>query len=592
MWLHRTYPIARRCRHIAVLGTLLWTSTAVASDAAQTAERVLRPEAAPVVQAAFGRADGVRLHGARLQRDHVEATVCATNGAQACSAVTLGDPSQPCTGTLAGPWCVSWQGAAPTYAASLLAALAADPPDRIWSRPADAPAPPRSPWLYCLGWLGIAVALGSLLAIAVRFPRRQRLQTAKSAWLVALTPAAALAVVGFATIQVGIWDLLSLGGLAGLVGLLWGHRVGQNRLGWAVASLTGGVGVVLLEGLCHFLPMPPAFPPPESASIWIPDLEAHEEAGRLHPQSGQAVCDLLFPSAGRPDPLPLLLQAPVGTTKRVLHLGDSLAFGSGVTVAQRFTTLLQQAMPGVAHLNAATPATSIDAQWLVARRALALGHYDLVVLHAFVGNDLVEVDRPFPCCEDGPLLAWPPGQPPQARCTQANWRPARGMSAWYLARSAPPYPLRVLTATSLLARHLCGLAISVTQRLGDGARLPDAQAGERYQQVARQLAHDCRQAGIRLVVVLLPVRTAVARGPQGNAAVIQRLASDPGVPVLDAWSEFTAALPSHPEDSLFLQDPPGDPHLSALGHRLLAQWLAGPLQAQLGQPTPPANGQP
>lgn len=564
---------------VAILALLLLPSaTTLAADlpAAETAAspRVLRPSSAQLIEAAFARAGAdLRLDDAKIHPDFVLATVCQTAQPSVCHQLELRDPATHCQDRRVGPWCLRYLKGPPPQAEALERALAGDRDAALWSRPPGAPEPPPSPWGLALAWLLVPLAAGLLLGTGQRLSLKRRVAGIWPVLLVLTVLAGLGAGVGFAWMRVGLWDLLSVAGLATAGWGLGAHVLATRRGPFVLAGVTSLLGLIALEAMARILPMPPAFPPAEEASLLIPSLEARQAQGRLHAQSAQAACELLLPQPGATDPLPARLAAPEGTHRRVLHLGDSLAFGSGVPAAQRFTTLLERAEPGVAHLNGAMPGTSIDAQYLLALRALERTPVDLVVLHVFVGNDLVEVDRPYPCCREGPLLTWPAEGVPQPRCKTADVRPERGMTEWYLARSPAPYPLRVLTAVSLAARHLCGLQVRVAQRLDEGPSLPPAVATERYYRAVKALHAELTRRNIPLVLVILPVRSALDAGPRGDAEVVQRLGRDLKVPVLDAWSLFAEAVRSRPEASLFVPEPPGDPHFSAKGHALVADWL-------------------
>jgi hypothetical protein len=535
--------------------------------------RVLLPSAAPVIEAAFHRAEPTfTLQDAQIRQDRVLAKVCPPQGV--CLDLELRDPTPVCAGQLAGPWCMQWQGPPPQDAAVLERALASDAPQLLWSRPPDAPPPPPPMTWIALGFLVLPVLAGLLAGLLLRRLRSRRFQGVPAGLLLALGPPLVVLPIALLTKRLGLWDAEAMTLLGSLALTLGAHTLGTRRGPLLLAGVTTVLGLAALEVFARLaLPTPPAFPPPEEASLVIAPLESRLAEGRLHAQSATATCALLYPQ-GR-DPLDERLPRPAVPGRRVLHIGDSLVFGSGVTPDQRFTTLLERAAPGQQHLNLGLPGTSADAQLLAVRRVLARTPVELAVLYVFVANDFLEMDRPYPCCRDGALLQWPPQGPPQPRCPQADWRSERGMLGWYLSRSPAPLPLRVATAHSWLARHLVALQVRITERLGDGPAPPQERQVDHYRRTVQLLRDELKARGIPLVLVLLPVRTAVAhQGPSGDAEHVVRLAHDLDVPLLNAWAHFTRELGDRPESALFLDQPPGDPHLNPAGHVVLAAWLA------------------
>jgi GDSL-like Lipase/Acylhydrolase family len=77
--------------------------------------------------------------------------------------------------------------------------------------------------------------------------------------------------------------------------------------------------------------------------------------------------------------------------RRVVALGDSFVFGVGVDYGERFTELMERALPGVEVLNFGANAFGTD-QELRILETEALGYRpDLVLVVIFLGNDLVDI---------------------------------------------------------------------------------------------------------------------------------------------------------------------------------------------------------
>ena len=135
----------RRLALLIAAGSLLLASTAFAEDSPtgpDTALRVLPAGVERAVEAAFQRAAPAwRLDTAQVKKVTVAAKVCTEAGA--CHNLVLSDPRPECKGKRAGPWCLTWQGAAPAAAATLEAALAKDADAAIWHVIAARPKQPE-----------------------------------------------------------------------------------------------------------------------------------------------------------------------------------------------------------------------------------------------------------------------------------------------------------------------------------------------------------------------------------------------------------------------------------------------------------------
>lgn len=88
--------------------------------------------------------------------------------------------------------------------------------------------------------------------------------------------------------------------------------------------------------------------------------------------------------------------------KRVLILGDSIAFGSGVEARQRFSDLLKHELPGDADVvNAGVPGWGNDQELLFYERDLRSLDADVVVLEFTANNDVVNNELRGPLIEEG-----------------------------------------------------------------------------------------------------------------------------------------------------------------------------------------------
>ncbi len=88
--------------------------------------------------------------------------------------------------------------------------------------------------------------------------------------------------------------------------------------------------------------------------------------------------------------------------KRVLIIGDSIAFGSGVEARERFSNLLNGTLPGDAEvINAGVPGWGNDQELLFYERDLRRLQPDVVVLQFTGGNDVVNNELNGPLIEEG-----------------------------------------------------------------------------------------------------------------------------------------------------------------------------------------------
>jgi hypothetical protein len=584
---------------------------------------VIPPEAGPALERAFAE-DGasLRLEGARLEPERISLRACA---AGSCFEVALTDPSGCAAKERLGPFCARIpDGLGAEAREGLARALARIPegtawvdrdsrgdgsggaagvPSRLFADGVRQPeagfqAGPRDshPYLTALGVLLFPFALGWALARGARFSLIRILRrvrpgsrfTEASAYRgralgagLVLGPLLIGGLLPPHRVGVGFWDLLLAGCLVGL-GAVLGIRGAAGRVRWreiALGAASIGLALVLLECAARWLlPPPPAFPPPEAASLWLPRFYSPEDSetwAQLYPEQ--------YPAAWA-----RRQRIRASARVRVLHVGDSMTYGAGVPFEGRFTTLLDARSEAAAHVNAAVPATGPDFQLLVIDQWLRRVPLDLVVLHLYMGNDLLEMDRPYPVCDDEPLLRYGPDGP-EPRCPQPVWG-----SGGRRLQSPAPYPLRVATSFSAAARHLCALLWRVAHR--QLAPFDEALAWQHLEIVLAAMQARTRAHGVALVVDLIPYRdtlegaAAPVRTPhvqylQGlhekMAALVRRL----GIQMIDPWPLFAGRVARDGGSAYFLDQPPGDGHFDSAGHRLLADWLADELPRFL--PPPP-----
>lgn len=422
---------------------------------------------------------------------------------------------------------------------------------------------------YLLATVELAVpALVGLAAgrLARRLPR-------VAAALVAALAAVALpfGAIPIAS-RVGAWDVVLVGAVAALAVPLGRGRAGAREAALAFASTSFALAALEL-GVGITLPAPPEFPPPSAASL-VFDAASWDGA-----------CETLF-DAARARRARGALVPPFDPRPTVAHFGDSMTFGAGVDEAEAFPALLGAREPGVAHLNFGVPNVGTDYEYLLAGAVLARRPVGSVVVHFFVGNDAYDVDAPYECCDDGPLLDYA-GDGARARCPSPRWRIGRRTR---LATSPAPYPLRVATSFSATASWLVHLWPAFAHAVVPPPHFVSSEADasdEGFRHLEAILARwrdDAAALGVPFTLVLLPHRDGLerpdfaSRPPHRTRTRVTAIASRLGIRVLDAWEPFAAAVARDGAARWFLvKNGRPDIHFTSEGHRLLADWLVARL---------------
>ena len=551
---------------------------------------VLPPKTAELLKQAFKRAEpALRLESAQITMDRVHTMVCA---GKSCHQLLLTYPYKGCPGFIAGPWCIERQGRAllPNQRRLLQKVLGRDRVARFWmglttggepepllsSAPAQATGEGKKSsrhYFLALVYLSAPVLLGYFLAFGWR---RHRGRGLKSRWAgmgcILMPLAAALALVP--ALPVAFWDLVALSTLLG-AGLLLGARdparpIERRKVILLAASSL--IALILAEVLLRWLgTRPPEFSPVKMVLI-KPSPRQRLGWVRLYPRHYPAEFNQLIEKAK-------------DHRHRVLHVGDSMVEGVGVTKDKRFTALLSNWVPQTAHLNISVDSTGTDFHYLMIRRWLALLQIDHVVQYVFPTNDLQDLDSPHPSCNGEPLLRdTAEGLAP--RCVRPL-TPRYSIADLYIRsfRLRPaPYPLLVAAQFSYLARHVCALSV---RRLSTYKLHDDPRSLRRFAQVMGAIKEHVLSRKTAYTIIVLPYRSELiawagkdappGRRPPSDAA---RICSRLHHRTFNAWDLLLPLVKKNGADFYFADNI----HLSANGHQVVAKWIQQKLAGTPGFP--------
>ena len=262
---------------------------------------------------------------------------------------------------------------------------------------------------------------------------------------------------------------------------------------------------------------------------------------------------------------------------RVIVLGDSIAFGLGVSDDQTFCSLLDARRNGIEVANLAVPGYGPDQELLALEQDGLRLEPDVVVLAHCLANDLAEAMLPVSLYD---------GRTPKPRFRlRGDGLELDGSS---LAQSAGGRALQRLSDHSHLFNRLA--AVLPWER-----RAPGPHWRERYQDalrdevdvlrvnlaLVRRMHERCRARGITLLVALFPDRFSYRAKPRLAERFTVGLKAG-GIPVVDLSVRFR-------KQGLRLKDVAldGTGHLSDAGHGLVSDEL----EREILRRRPPAAGE-
>jgi hypothetical protein len=592
---------------LVLLFTIGVGSSAALADAVSY---VLEPQAmSPITKMLDRMQPALRYSGVAIDRDVVTTRLCPVAPAQGeCFVLRLEHPSTDCPDSQWGQFCARFPGGRPDAAVTaVIARTLSEPVDTgIWKAlvpPTPAPTvPPASTTVAAQSGAGPrgtpeADAVGTARTLAVSFAltvapfaagwlvgwlwRRQRRQR----WGGHLFATAAIVIPAVCAVWldaywelIGVWDALcvSMAASAGL--LLAVHRACADWRNVLVMVGACVVGLIALELASRaFLPPPPAFPTSQGPTLFLSDMMRFTPARAFSTTAaGILTCYALYggdspTSGGWDSAYPATWRPRADARARVLHLGDSMVYGSPWN--GRFTDNLNRMEPDVEHVNAAIAGTAPDVYLSLARLFIAQHDFDAVVMH-LTPNDYGGIDDcQYPCSEWKSLLVYEPSGTrlrfPIGHPQYAN----KSRLAWLMQNSPPPYILRASVGVSSLAAHLSAAVVYMGRRLGYmPADVGDSVRDAHLTAILRDARDELGAGHIPLVVDIFRDRGAVEAGkPPADWAEdkMKGMAEDLGIVTLDTWEPLRAAV-QRGED---VYASPTDPHFSAAGHARVAEWL-------------------
>lgn len=234
---------------------------------------------------------------------------------------------------------------------------------------------------------------------------------------------------------------------------------------------------------------------------------------------------------------------------RIVAVGDSFTFGVAVDQGDRFSELLERTDPRVEVVNLGVNAYGTDQELLVLEHEGLLYGPDVVLLLAFLTNDLEDIQyerrfswpKPYFVLEDEQLRLVPPSKTWDVWVRSSSYLGELGMR-----------PIDALLERSVKAEALRGV---------DAVQLFTALV-ERAQRASRQ-------AGAEFLVVVVRGGQALTDPPASHRRALDSLLAA-GIPCLDLAGPFLAA---GPEADLFAPDG----HWSRAGHLVVSEALLSEL---------------
>ena len=241
-------------------------------------------------------------------------------------------------------------------------------------------------------------------------------------------------------------------------------------------------------------------------------------------------------------------------TRRILCLGDSFTFGVLVDYGERFTEQLEQILPGTEVLNLGATAYGTDQELRVLEEEGLSYRPDIVVVTAFLGNDLEDIryEKRF---------GWP--------------KPRYRLNAGELELIEPEWSLGIALRSSFYLGEIAARALDRFRPRSVFAQdVEAAEAPELFVALTQRMAALSRQHDAHFLVVLVYSQYRREKGGpnEREREVLERLEAA-GIHALDTIDLFTYRWKAD-------DDYARDGHWNAQGHAKLARALEAELRSR------------
>jgi hypothetical protein len=531
--------------------------------------RVILPGAGPLISDAFaGIKAVVPKFEAKIQRTTATGSAC---GAKTCWPFLLSDPKRDCGGAMLPAFCLKWTAEVPPreVAVAVSHALQKVEEASIWREPPGVPSSGRTLVALALALFFAPLLLGfgagrAMRALAPKHPGIRTLLglivslavAGGLLWWSLLDqphPSAGDGILVAALLFMGIW----YGGIT-----LDDPRVLKLAV---VGALVGVVGAEV--ALRQSVPEPPECWHGDEVKLLVPAASDRKCRGAFSRPD-----DAFFEHAER---------RAQGSNGHVLHIGDSMVFGSGVGEHETFVAQIDRADTTISHINLSSPDTGPDHYLLTLKNWLAARKPMRVVLYLYPGNDLADLDRPAPCCGGAALLRYR-DDGVSARCERPVWQPSPVAA---VVQSAPPFLVQVAAQHAHLGAMACAAIRPTAAQIGGAigvlgaAKNGNAKTDDHLLLILAAAKSAATTAGARLDVVVLPERDGLLDAAPSESAARKRtdrllaVAKKAGVRAHDGWPMLAALLVHDGASKVFANTHARDFHFSRATHVALGTWL-------------------